>query len=50
VIKRVAAVDGTAVRLTGDATGPFGTADRDDIIGRVVYRYAPSDRAGRLVR
>jgi signal peptidase I len=52
VVKRVAALHraGTA-DLRGDNAGAstdYPHAALADVVGRVVYRYAPSDRAGRV--
>lgn len=52
LVKRVAAVGPEGVSVVGDAPGSstdsrtFGPAP--SVWGRVVYRYAPADRAGRL--
>lgn len=57
LVKRVAAVDRTAgtVTVLGD-NGPGSTDSRDfgpvplaSVIGRAIYRYAPAQRAGRLL-
>jgi nickel-type superoxide dismutase maturation protease len=54
LVKRVAAVDGSRLTLLGDNPGQstdsrtFGPVDRADIHGRVVYRYWPPERRGRL--
>jgi phage repressor protein C with HTH and peptisase S24 domain len=51
VVKRVAAVNPISVDAVGDnpaASTDYLSAPRRDVVGRVVYRYAPSDRVGRL--
>jgi nickel-type superoxide dismutase maturation protease len=54
VVKRVAGVDGVGVAVLGDNTAHstdsrhFGPVERRAIRGRVVYRYHPEDRRGRL--
>lgn len=54
VVKRVAAVDGDEVTVLGDNPAAstdsraYGTLPRAAVRGRVVYRYAPASRAGRL--
>ena len=51
VVKRVAAVRGDRVDLVGDnpaASTDYPDTPVADVLGRVVYRYAPTSRAGRL--
>jgi nickel-type superoxide dismutase maturation protease len=54
VVKRVVEVVGGQVTLAGDNPSAstdsrvFGPVPRETIEGRVIHRYAPSDRAGRL--
>jgi signal peptidase I len=54
IIKRVAAIDGDRFTVLGDNAAAstdsraFGAVPRASIIGRVVYRYAPAARAGRV--
>ena len=54
LVKRVASVDGEAIEVLGDnADGStdsrsFGAVPRTAVLGRAVYRYAPTARAGRL--
>ena len=54
ILKRVAAVDGDDVVVLGDNAAAstdsrtFGPVPRSSVLGRVVYRYAPTARAGRL--
>jgi inner membrane protease subunit 1 len=54
VVKRVAGVDGPKVTVLGDNASHstdsrhFGPVDRRAVRGRVVYRYQPDDRRGRL--
>ena len=54
MIKRVAGFDGEAVVLRGDNEAAstdsrhFGPVGRGDLRGRVVYRYHPEARRGRL--
>jgi nickel-type superoxide dismutase maturation protease len=56
IVKRVDAVEGDAVTVLGDNVGAstdsrvFGPVDRRDVRGRVVYRYSPHDRRGRITR
>jgi signal peptidase I len=51
-VKRVATVDPlTVVGDNRDASTDsrvFGALDRRDVVGRVVYRYLPEGRRGRL--
>lgn len=51
VVKRVVSVSPTTVDVAGDnpaaSTDLHGVARRD-VLGRAVYRYAPSERVGRL--
>jgi len=54
LVKRVVSVDGTTCTLIGDNTGSsrdsraFGPIGRASIVGRVVWRYLPSSRRGRI--
>ena len=54
MVKRVATVDGSSVTVHGDNldastdSRSFGPVPRSAILGRVVYRYAPRQRAGRV--
>jgi signal peptidase I len=54
MVKRVAAVDGDEVSVRGDNdeastdSRSFGPVPRSSILGRAVYRYAPSGRAGSI--
>jgi signal peptidase I len=51
VVKRVAARTETTADLRGDNAGAstdYLAAPLSDVLGRVVYRYAPTDRAGRV--
>jgi len=54
MVKRVAAVDAGGVTVLGDHADAstdsrtFGSVDRALVLGRVVYRYWPEDRRGRL--
>ena len=56
IVKRVAAIadDGDRVDVLGDNAAAstdsrtFGPVAREAILGRVVYRYAPAARAGRV--
>ena len=53
VVKRVVNTTSTTVDVAGDnqaASTDFTAVPRGDVLGRVVYRYAPSDRVGRLGR
>ncbi|MGH8988160.1 MAG: nickel-type superoxide dismutase maturation protease [Acidimicrobiales bacterium] len=56
LVKRVRTAGGGSVTLTGDNaaestdSGTFGPVDRTQVWGRVVYRYRPSHRAGRVAR
>jgi nickel-type superoxide dismutase maturation protease len=56
IVKRVALVERDAVTVVGDNAGAstdsrvFGPVDRRDLRGRVVYRYWPEDRRGRITR
>jgi nickel-type superoxide dismutase maturation protease len=56
LVKRVASIDGDGIDVRGDNdvastdSRTFGAVDRDDVLGRVVYRYAPAPRAGRVRR
>jgi nickel-type superoxide dismutase maturation protease len=54
LVKRVAAVGPAAVSVQGDNAGAstdsrqFGPVSRTAVVGRIVYRYAPLTRAGRV--
>ncbi len=54
LVKRVGAVRGSAVEVLGDNESSstdsrhFGPLPRDRVVGRVLYRYAPAGRTGRL--
>lgn len=54
IVKRIAALDGGAVVVHGDNAGAstdsrtFGPVPVSSLVGRAVYRYAPTGRAGRL--
>jgi nickel-type superoxide dismutase maturation protease len=54
ILKRVTAVDGDELTVLGDNAAAstdsrtFGPVPRSSVLGRVVYRYAPTARAGRL--
>ena len=54
ILKRVAAVDGDELTVLGDNAAAstdsrtFGPVPRSSVLGRVVYRYAPTARAGRV--
>ena len=54
VVKRVAAIHGNTVTVLGDNAGAstdsrqFGPVAAAEVVGRAVYRYAPTPRAGRL--
>jgi type IV secretory pathway protease TraF len=54
LVKRVAATDGETVTVHGDNAAHstdsrhIGPLPRSAVRGRVVYRYAPSARVGRL--
>ena len=54
LVKRVASVDGDVIAVLGDNavastdSRAFGAVPRNAILGRAVYRYAPTARAGRL--
>jgi len=56
MVKRVAAVDGPGVVVRGDNEAAstdsrhFGPVDRATVVGRVIYRYHPESRRGRLGR
>lgn len=50
VVKRVAAVTKTTVDVKGDnpaASTDYASVPKRDVVGRVVYRYAPDGRVGR---
>ena len=51
VVKRIAAITANTAELRGDnpaASSDYPAAALADVVGRVVSRYAPSDRAGRV--
>jgi nickel-type superoxide dismutase maturation protease len=54
LVKRVAVVEGDAVRVAGDNPAAstdsrsFGAVPTSSLLGRAVYRYAPLARVGRL--
>jgi signal peptidase I len=54
IVKRVAHIDRDEITVLGDNAGAstdsrtFGPVPRTAILGRVVYRYAPAARAGRV--
>jgi nickel-type superoxide dismutase maturation protease len=54
IVKRVAAVAGASVEVRGDNAAAstdsrhFGPVARAAVVGRVVYRYHPEERRGRL--
>ena len=56
IVKRVAGIDGDAVTVLGDNADAstdsrsFGPVPIGAILGRVVYRYAPAGRSGRVRR
>jgi inner membrane protease subunit 1 len=56
LVKRVASTDRAGVTVAGDNPGAstdsrhFGPVPRRLVLGRVVYRYAPAERVGRLSR
>ena len=56
IVKRVDRVEGNAVTVLGDNSDAstdsrvFGPVDRRDLRGRVIYRYWPEDRRGRITR
>jgi nickel-type superoxide dismutase maturation protease len=57
VVKRVSALDpGGAVEVRGDHPAvstdsrTFGTVPQALLVGRVIYRYAPAARIGRIMR
>jgi nickel-type superoxide dismutase maturation protease len=56
IVKRVDLVEGDAVTVLGDNIGAstdsraFGPVDRRDLRGRVIYRYWPEARRGRIAR
>jgi len=55
IVKRVVGVSSRGVQVRGDNRGAstdsrqFGEVPHGLVIGRALYRYAPADRAGRLV-
>ena len=56
IVKRVASVRDGSLEVVGDNPDAstdsrhFGTVPAPLLVGRVVYRYAPADRVGRLSR
>jgi nickel-type superoxide dismutase maturation protease len=54
MVKRVAAISGGRVEVRGDNAAAstdsrhFGPVDRAAVVGRVVYRYHPEERRGRV--
>jgi nickel-type superoxide dismutase maturation protease len=56
IVKRVHDIVDGGLDVRGDNAGAstdsrtFGTVDRRAVLGRVVYRYAPASRAGRVRR
>jgi hypothetical protein len=56
IVKRVTSIVGDAITVRGDNgaestdSRTFGPVGHRDILGRVVYRYAPAARAGRVER
>ena len=54
IVKRVASVDGASVVVLGDNaeastdSRTFGPVELSAVLGRAVYRYAPTARAGRI--
>ena len=54
LVKRVAAVSGPTAEVRGDNEAAstdsrhFGPVSRRRVVGRVLYRYAPAGRTGRL--
>ena len=56
LVKRAVGVGEVEIDVRGDSpehstdSRHFGPVPRDLVLGRVVYRYAPPDRAGRLRR
>lgn len=51
VVKRITAATPTTVDAAGDnraASTDYTAVPKNSVVGRVVYRYAPSERAGRL--
>jgi nickel-type superoxide dismutase maturation protease len=56
MVKRVAAVDAGGVAVRGDNEAAstdsrhFGLVDTATVVGRVIYRYHPESRRGRLGR
>lgn len=48
MVKRVASLTRSTVTVAGDNSGRVGPLPRSAVLGRVVYRYAPADRAGRV--
>ncbi len=56
LVKRLASITNMTWELRGDNqefstdSRAFGTVPKRSILGRVIYRYAPASRAGRLLR
>ncbi len=56
LVKRVSRLHATSIEVRGDNEGPsrdsreFGPVDRRAVLGRAVYRYHPSARAGSITR
>jgi nickel-type superoxide dismutase maturation protease len=56
IVKRIAAIDDDGIVVLGDNADAstdsraFGPVAHDAVLGRAVYRYAPTTRAGRLRR
>jgi nickel-type superoxide dismutase maturation protease len=54
MVKRVASVDDGGITVVGDNpeastdSRTFGPVDSDLVLGRVIYRYWPEERRGRL--
>lgn len=54
LVKRVRAISGSELELRGDNepesrdSRSFGPVARTEVVGVVVYRYMPSDKAGRM--
>ena len=48
LVKRVASLTRSTITVTGDTSGRIGPLPRSAVVGRAVYRYGPSERAGRI--